>query len=187
MPVRRALFQDGRSAKRSRTTINRTIYRAISSRQETKVKRINQFLNSPNAGVTVELNDMSNGPDNGERVGNRIRNLRLTAQLVTKQTGAVRIVIYCPKNPNASLAPSTRFSSINPSDFWVLHDKIYVDGPNGTYTININKKLNFHTHWSGTSSNGFQRNPLKCFISTDDQGGVNGTVEGHFNLYYKDS
>jgi len=188
MAVRRALFQDGRPTKRSRTTINRVVTRAISSRQETKIKRISaQFLNAPTTGLNIELNSLSNGPDNGERVGNRVRNIRLTAQLVTKQTGAVRVVIYCPKNPLAALANTTRFSSINPSDFWVLHDKIYVDGPNGTYTININKKLNFHTHWSGTSSNGFQRNPLKCFISTDDQGGVNGTVEGHFNLYYKDS
>jgi len=188
MAVRRALFQDGRATKRSRTSINRTVSRAIDSRQETKVTRTSsQFLNGPLTGLNIELNALSNGAMEGQRVGNRVRNVRLTAQLVAKQTGAIRIVLYCPKNPSASIPTTTRFSSIDPADFWILHDKLYVNGPNGSYCINLNKRLNFHTHWGNTSSNGFQRNPIKCFMTTDDQGGVNGTVEGHFNVYYKDS
>ena len=192
MAVRRALFQDGRPTKRSRTTINRVVTRAISARQETKLKRTaGVFLSNPTVGTNLELNALSTGPDNGERIGNRIRNLRLTGQLVCVGTGAVRVILYCPKSPQASINTATRFSSIDNTDFWVLHDKVYGTGintnPTQVITMNLNKKTNFHTFWGSASSNDFQRNPIKCFITSDVQGGTAGTVEGHFNLYYKDS
>jgi len=188
MAVRRALFQDGRPTKRSRTTINRV----VAARQETKLKRTaGVFLSNPTVGTNLELNALSTGPDNGERIGNRIRNLRLTGQLVCVGTGAVRVILYCPKSPQASINTATRFSSIDNTDFWVLHDKVYGTGintnPTQVITMNLNKKTNFHTFWGSASSNDFQRNPIKCFITSDVQGGTAGTVEGHFNLYYKDS
>jgi len=192
MPVRRALFQDGRSAKRSRTNINRVVTRAISARQETKfVSLSGTFLNLPIAGVNLEVNALSTGPDNGERIGNRVRNLRITGCLHSQGLGTIRVIIYCPKNANAALSTGIRFGAVDNSDMWVLHDKCYNPGTNqlsvnDTLAININKKLNFHTHWGSASNNDFQRNPIKIYLVSSQQGAV-GSLEGHFKTYYKDS
>lgn len=192
MVVRRALFQNGRSAKRSRTSLNRTVSRAINARTETKFRAFSTtFLSNPTTGTNVELNAMSTGPDNGDRIGNRVNNLRVTGLLAARGTGTVRIILYCPKKATTALSTATRFGSINTSDFWVLHDKVYNPGlsfaGNDGFAININKKLNFHTHWGSSSNNDFQRNPLKLYMVSDNQGGTVGTVEGHFKVFYKDS
>lgn len=192
MVVRRALFQDDRPAKRSRNTINRTVSRAISSRQETKFRVLNgTFLNNPTLGTNLEINALSTGADNGERIGNRVRNLRVTGCLTAKGTGTVRVILYCPKNPQAAIPTSVRFSGTDSNDFWILHDKCYNPGinensSNDALCININKRLNFHTHWGSPSNNDFQRNPLKCYIVSAQQGGLVGQVEGHFKIFYKD-
>lgn len=194
MPVRRALFQNGRSAKRSRTSINRTVSRAIAARTETKfVGLTGTFLNLPTTGTNLEINALSTGGDNGERIGNRIRNLRLTGCLHAQGTGTIRIIIYCPKRPQASLSTGIRFGALDNSDMWVLHDKCYNPGviqdnaPNDSFCININKKLNFHTHWGSNSNNDFQRNPIKVYLVSSNQGGIQGKLEGHFKTFYKDS
>lgn len=192
MVVRRALFQNGRAAKRSRNSINRTVSRAIASRTETKYAFLSgTFLLNPTTGTNLELNALSTGPDQGERIGNRVRNLRLTGCLTCRGTGTLRIILYCPKNGNAAISNLTRFGNIDTSDNWVIHDKVYNPGlsfaGNDGFAINLNKKLNFHTHWGSPSSNDFQRNPLKCYIVSDNQAGTVGIVEGHFKTYYKDS
>jgi len=188
MPYRRKY--NGRSTRR-RTNINRSVSRAVTAHQETKNVRLSaQFLTLPTSGLNIELNALSTGPDNGERIGNRVRNVRLTSQLVSVGCGPVRLVIYCPKNPLTSLQSTQRFAAIDPSDFWVLHDKVYGNGgktqSNDMITINLNKKLNFHTQWGNSSSNGFSKNPLKAFITTDVQSGGQGTLEGYFQTFYKD-
>jgi len=193
MVVRRALFQNGRPAKRSRTTINRVVSRAINARTETKFSILSStFLNNSTTGINLELNALSTGPDQGERIGNRVRNLRLTGCLNCAGTGTVRVILYCPKNANSAIGTGLRFGHVDTSDNWVIHDKCYNPGTNqnssnDTLAININKKLNFHTHWGGNSSNDFQRNPMKCYLICSNQSGVGGSVEGHFKIHYKDA
>ena len=173
-----------------RTNLNRSITRSIRNSQETKVHRTSgTFVADPSQFTNVELNNLGTGSDNGKRIGDKVLNTRLRAQLVCTNTGPARVVIYCPKAPNASIPTTTAFGDIDPSEFWCLYDRVLGQGPtsNGFTTVNINKKLNFHTKWAGNSSNGFSSNPLKMYLYYQNVGeAIIPNIRGNFSVFYKD-
>lgn len=188
MAYRRRKY-NGRSTNRSRTSLNRRINRAITTRSETKILPTSGvFIENRTDGVNINLPQMPQGPEATQRIGNRIRNVRLTGCLSCKETGPVRVVIYCPKVAIQSLSATNRFNAIDTADNWILHDKVYFLGPiaNGSYSININKKLNHYTTWGGSNQLDWKKNPVKVYLVMENNSGTSGKVEGHFKLFYKD-
>jgi len=170
--------------------LKKTIRRVLNNNIESKFLNINISYSQPTTGNNFTLNPCGPGTNRDNRVGIRVRGLRQQVKLVCTDTGAVRVILYCPKNPDNVIPTGSVFGSVDQADFWILHDHIYGPpqrtGSGNSFAINISKKLGFFTHWGGSTSTDFQKNPVKMHIVTEKRNGTQGQIQGHTKYWFKD-
>lgn len=148
---------------------------------------------------SIDLIDLGSGAGASERMGNRVTVTGYHAKLTMNAGDGinnVRIIIYIPKNPTATLSTLTYSQAIDLDSYTVLHDKIYpVSNTAGMYSryFTISKKFNkkgkagMHVHFSGTGSTDFEKNRLRLYVVGDSGAIPDPYLAGHIRVYYKDS
>lgn len=183
--VRRALFSDTPS-KRARTTkssVTRTVRRLAETKYNTLEGPWLQGVTA-NLGTNVEISSLSQGDNVSNRDGLKVTCTRLIAHLSGVGTGPMRVVVYCPKDPAASLAADTDFDAISPADHWVLHDKMYYNADLASL-VHINLPLNHKIEWSSGTATAWRRNPVRVLIVKGGNG-AGSVINGFVRLYFKD-
>lgn len=199
--AKRALFSDSYvvatpSSKKARTLATQaSVRKAILDSSETKYSTIDgPWLVGVSGSPAVNINPSSiaSGGLPNQRIGNKVLAQKLDIRLNCSGTGGVRLVIYCPKDPQAPATDSLldvanlAFDSIDPSKFWVIHDQFYTGGDNtDSMAININKKLNHHIHYKASTGGSYTRNPVFIFLHKEIND-ASSTFEGYVRLWYKD-
>jgi len=196
MVARRTLFTPPyQSRKRMRVSPSPAMLiaakRALRDSSEFKFKNTaGPFFNEDTAGRNTELSAIPQGVDTDDRIGNRITMTRLDVQLLAKNSGGFRVIIYVPKIADDQIPNTILYDGIDNSKFWVLHDEFYGMPVGGTLSqVAVNLKINktMKLFYSGAGSTTFEKNPIKMYATNLLKGaGSASTIEGHTKLWYKD-
>jgi len=165
--------------------------RALRDTSEFKFKdTTGPFFDEDIVGINTELSSIAQGVDTDDRIGNRITMTRLDLQLLAKNSGGFRVIIYVPKIANANLPNTLLYHGVDNSKFWVLHDEFYGMPVGGTLSqVAVNLKINkiLKIFYSNNTATSYEKNPIKlycnCLIRS---AGSAATIEGHTKLWYKD-
>lgn len=199
MAVRRSLFSpsSASASKKARTsTPQALVRRAVLSAAETKSVAYTGAHFTGAAGApssAVAITNFGTGSTQQQRTANKVLITRIEARLFTQQTGSVRVLLFCPKDPSYtwSTASDIRTFSYNIEELWVFYDKVHTcDGlaisttPNGV--ININMKRNQHCHWKSSTANDWSRNPIYIAFLAVNGASASASVQGYIRTYFKD-
>lgn len=193
--------------KKKETATKEYVKKVIDNRMEDKqlgTNLINQL--SDNVAQFFLLNGISQGGDQGQRVGDRIRmkhlDLRYSATQAGTGTGSqcIRVIIFVDRQPNGAAPSATQLFldttageeyvspfNINGSKrYKILYDKFHdiqrVGGATDTRSVvSKNKqkiKINMPVVYNGTTSGiaSINTNALYCAIVGDQASGANASV-----------
>lgn len=186
-----------RLAPRRKRKIAR-IQRRIVSRPEVKRRLLDlsetPVLSSP--AYSNDLNNVPQGVDEDNRVGNRMYTTSYYGKFychgISSGPCNMRIVVYTPKDPAASMSGVAYNTHIDADAYTVWQD-IFVPfaaaGPN-CKLITLKKKWRYpmKTIFEGSTATAFSAGRLKIYVVSDQSSSdpQQPTIAGHIKCFYKD-
>lgn len=188
---RRLSFTANRSNKRARVTPAQ-VRKIIRNNAEFKFHDVQgPFVVSNTTGINTDLSLIATGSNFDQRVGNKITMTRLDIQMLCRNTEGMRLIIYCPKAPDATIPNTTGLNApVDNNKFWIWHDEIYAPMGIVAGDIPINLKFNktMNILFDGGAGSALSRNPIRMyFTSVDQTANTARRVDGITKLWYKDA
>lgn len=168
----------------------------IQGAQETKLVELTNSTTASTTVASVHLTAVSQGTDQNERIGNLLTCTGLYIKgyaTLADATNLVRLVLYIPKTPTASLTGLTVSSLVDLDEHTVLYDKLLMLGA-AREQVPFSIRKSFHRgmrkgirlEYDGTGTVP-TRNAIKLALVSDSVAVSHPGIDYAGRIYYKDA
>lgn len=192
-------YRRRRTFKRKRRRISNAVKRYVSSKlkRSLETKHVSNSSSStavPNVQIDTQITDIPQGTQETRRVGNLVRVTGFYGrfQMVgTDATNIIRIIMYIPKDPTATITGANTYGLLDPDIATVLYDKVHtttLNGPN-TKVFTIAKKFRgagLPVQFNSSTTTDVLKNNIKMLFVSDSGAVSHPTLSYHWILYFKD-
>ncbi len=152
------------------------------------------------SGRTPQENDLlplAQGDGQTNRTGNSVRVTGIYGKLAiaaADTTNLVRVILYIPKDPSATMSGVSYSSSPDLDQWTILFDKmvaVSTNGP-GIKSFTIKKKFNkgrragILSEWHSSNTGDHSKNPIRFYAVSDSTAVSDPALSGYLYVYFRD-